>query len=290
MRQLKISCVGIVLLANCLYVTSLWSSQTTAPSIAATGIEKAIIEKEAKEKTEKRSASESRFVCHVPTLDEEFAYLKWEISEISFCRKNYPQHKVETLVPRHRLFQEICQKPTIFSDLGDEAVKKIFQSEVYDEHAYAKAFEVISSPKVQDRVQCALVQLVALQRNWGFEIFPRYTIALTLYGPGGSYHPSISTIRIKTAPQAVPLRAPETIIHETVHMGIEENIVQKYKLAHWEKERLVDLICSLYLKEIVPDYCIQKSGDKKIDPFITLDAIVHNLPAAIESFVKQYPR
>ena len=42
-----------------------------------------------------------------------------------------------------------------------------------------------------------------------------------------------------------------TIIHEIVHIGIEEPIVRKYNLDQWQKERVVDLICKLYLKDII---------------------------------------
>ncbi len=35
-----------------------------------------------------------------------------------------------------------------------------------------------------------------------------------------------------------------TPVHELVHIGIEEIIVQRFKLSHWEKERTVDLVTS----------------------------------------------
>lgn len=82
----------------------------------------------------------------------------------------------------------------------------------------------------------------------------------------------------------------KSFLHEIVHIGIKEAIVKKYKLNHWEKERLVDLICSQYLNEVLPAYKMQQKGDKRIDAFVDQYAITHDLPSAIVRFVEQYPR
>jgi hypothetical protein len=83
---------------------------------------------------------------------------------------------------------------------------------------------------------------------------------------------------------------PNTAIHEIVHLGIEENIVRKYRLTHEEKERLVDLICEMRFKKLYPENDLQKRGDSRIDEFITLEALNNNLPLAVENYVKKYPR
>ena len=75
-----------------------------------------------------------------------------------------------------------------------------------------------------------------------------------------------------------------------VHLGIQEHIVNKYQLSHWEKERLVDLICSTCFADILPKYHLQKIETLTIDTFATKEAIMHDLPKAIEAFVAQYPR
>jgi hypothetical protein len=63
-----------------------------------------------------------------------------------------------------------------------------------------------------------------------------------LYGLGGRYNLSTATVTLLTT-EFLKKPASETILHEIVHIGIEETIVNKYRLSHWEKERLVDLIC-----------------------------------------------
>lgn len=65
-----------------------------------------------------------------------------------------------------------------------------------------------------------------------------------------------------------------------VHIGIDKNIVKKYQLAHWEKERVVDLICSLAFENILNNYKLQSKGEKRLDAFVNneISSIVKELP------------
>jgi hypothetical protein len=49
-----------------------------------------------------------------------------------------------------------------------------------------------------------------------------------------------------------------------VHIGIEKNIVKEYQLTHWEKERVVDLICSLAFGDILHNYKLQPKGENDL--------------------------
>jgi len=79
----------------------------------------------------------------------------------------------------------------------------------------------------------------------------------------------------------------ETVIHEITHIGIEESIVEKYKLNHWEKERLVDLIVKIIFKEELPDYNLQKNECTELDQYIEVEAI-KNLPEVISKFKQKF--
>jgi hypothetical protein len=81
----------------------------------------------------------------------------------------------------------------------------------------------------------------------------------------------------------------QTVVHEIVHLGIENSVVRKYKLNHWEKERLVDLVCQRKFGEIFPDYQLQEKGDSRIDSYIT-DEALNNLPLAIKKYVNAFSR
>jgi len=61
-------------------------------------------------------------------------------------------------------------------------------------------------------------------------------IFLTNYGVGGSYK----------LPNEIILKFPfkkgaKGVAHEIIHLLIQEDVI-KYKISHWEKERIVDLI------------------------------------------------
>lgn len=63
-----------------------------------------------------------------------------------------------------------------------------------------------------------------------------FVINLTNYGVGGSYHlPNLITLNINNK------KCFNIVIHEIIHLLIEDQI-QKKRVEHWEKERIVDLI------------------------------------------------
>ena len=68
-----------------------------------------------------------------------------------------------------------------------------------------------------------------------------YEVVLTKYGVGGSYYADTGKIIVNINTKKVI----DTIQHEIIHTGIEY-LIQKYKVSHWRKERLVGLICKKY--------------------------------------------
>lgn len=83
-----------------------------------------------------------------------------------------------------------------------------------------------------------------------FKLKPKkeYKVFLTNYGAGGSYGPPDKVI-VRNNPKNY--RA-FTVGHEIIHLMIHE-FIEKYKIKHWTKERLVDL----YMKKIFSDYQMQ---------------------------------
>lgn len=71
---------------------------------------------------------------------------------------------------------------------------------------------------------------------FGNNISKEVHVYLIAYGVYGSYNlPNTIFLRFNQK------NIVKTIIHEIIHLLIEEKI-QKYKIEHWEKERIVDLI------------------------------------------------
>lgn len=73
----------------------------------------------------------------------------------------------------------------------------------------------------------------------GLPIQHEYEVLFTKYGVGGSYGlPNFIQININY-PNARDVLS--TVFHEVIHLTIE-NLIKEYKIDHWTKERLVDLI------------------------------------------------
>lgn len=75
----------------------------------------------------------------------------------------------------------------------------------------------------------------------GLRVQPEYILILTKYGVGGSYNePNYIVVNVhgKSAKSIIA-----TVVHEVIHLAIEK-FIKKYKIKHWYKERIVDLIAS----------------------------------------------
>jgi hypothetical protein len=201
-----------------------------------------------------------------PTKKEAFCLAMYYIRKLPW----YIQNKCPVDLPEHEVFKELYKNPEAILSYDENYLRNIFYTEIYDITAFDKGLEKIC--KTYELVNAALKKIAAFHENWGFKLMPQYEIILTLYGPGGNYNSVTGQVIIKTTTDGTfscwQNNVATTIIHEIVHIGIEENIVHKYKLTHNEKERLVDLICSNYLKEFLPNYKLQERGDINIDPFI----------------------
>lgn len=226
------------------------------------------------------------FIIRPQTQDEAYICVERIIDRLPFYEKMGYHATLPTLPEfealRHR------EKPISVEEKAQ--LRTVFYANLYDLSAFDASMTQLKQS--EEIIKKACEKLLVLKNNWGFKLFDTYTIFLTLYGPGGRYFTQNNTIElVVNAYSATRYReAYQSAIHEMIHLGIEELLVQKYKLSHWEKERLVDLICSTYLKDLLPKYFMQKQGDRKIDAFVNEETIVHDLPSAIARFVVQYPR
>lgn len=85
-------------------------------------------------------------------------------------------------------------------------------------------------------------------KKCSLKFYSEYEVFFSAYGTGGSYQlPNLLIVNAKRSWQIGLLR---TIIHEIIHLSIEEYIRQ-YKIDHWVKERIVDLIFEKFFPELV---------------------------------------
>lgn len=128
-----------------------------------------------------------------------------------------------------------------------------------------------------------------LQKIKGFKRSDDHKINLRIVSPVyGQYNANNANIFIK-AFEAKDDRVNTIqilVLHEMLHASIEDNIIKKYNLEHWEKERLVDLIISIVLPDICPGYHIQEKGEGKMNKYINQET-VYDLPSAIEKYLEE---
>ena len=214
---------------------------------------------------------------------------------------SYKSNGYRAPFPSYPQFKELEEHPETIPTVDKEPYFKRFVDEIYKPLDLTPLQKLLTDNL--ELLKTALDSLRKLKEKWGFKISPQYTIFPTLYGVGGSYNASLGYINLKiyvTGPQTYQLPPfPETIIHEMIHIGIEDIIVKQFRLTQWETEGLVDLIAELYLnirdflpnyKNQIPDSKIQPADNKRIREFITLEKICDNLPEAIKEYVTRYPR
>lgn len=223
-----------------------------------------------------------KLIIRAQNLEEEFDYLWWVIKDLSFYKKN----DYVVVLPKHKLFLDLIKE----NKLDKRKIHKLFKEEIYNLSYFKLGIEKLEKNRlIFDKVNKIFEKMC---KKWGLILFEEYDVLLTAYGPGGSYTPLGNKAKIlilTTADGQFKINPIETIIHEMVHLGIEKNIVEKFKLEHWEKETLVDSICFFKFRELIPNYKYQNYGNTKIKDYINNET-VENIPNIVEKYVNDYPR
>lgn len=247
----------------------------------------------------------SNITIQFQNIQEEFENLIYQISQVPF----YKEHGYSPSLSSHSVFENLVKSEAhinaiqkmindevyplpddyVIHDITIGKLKEVFESEVYSKLDYHNGIRILTNEK--HILQSAIDSASVLSNNWGFKTFPQYKILLTKYGVGGSYNETNGSIILLLSrfEKWSENEIQSTLVHEMVHLGIEESIIERYGLTQWEKERLVYLICTFYFNDISPDYSMQNKGDDRIDEFVNA-ASIKSLPVAIESYVKKFPR
>jgi predicted kinase len=227
--------------------------------------------------------SKYKLIIRGQNLEEEFDYLWWVVNNLSF----YKENNYTVGLPNNQLFLDLVEEKR----LNKEKLFKLFKEEIYSLDFFKLGIENLE--KYRPIFDKANEIFEEMNKKWGFRLFDKYEILLTAYGPGGTYDffkNRAKIIMLTTNDGNFRRINPiETIIHEMVHLGIEENVVRKFRLKHWEKEALVDSICFLKFKKIISDYKYQIHGNAGIRNYIN-DKTVENIPEIIKKYTSDYPR
>ena len=230
--------------------------------------------------------AQSKYISiSIPTIEQEATSIWRTINDIEFLEKQ--GYKIN--LPENDVIQSLIAKSKN-GKFGNDDFTEIYN--LLEANIYAKSNYKLALKKVraQDELINKLVNQLYTSKNnwdWEFKTFEIYNIVFTLYGTGGSYDPDLGTVTLFTTLDGEFMNydnPTNTIIHEIIHMGIEKSIVQKYKVSHGLKERIVDIVAYIMFREFLPEYRIQSMGDTKIDDYLKVRKDISEL----DSIVKKY--
>lgn len=233
-------------------------------------------------------ASRKSISISIPTIEQEATSIWRTINDITFLTEQ--GYRIN--LPKNDLIDSLITKSKngTFGNEDFPSIYNLLESEVYKQSNYSSALAKVrdQTPLINDIIR----QIEASKQswNWPFKMFDTYEVVFTLYGSGGSYDPDTGTVTLFTTTRGefMNYKSPaNTIIHEIVHMGVEESIVQKYGLSHGLKERIVDTIVFLLFAEQLPEYKIQNMGDTKIDKYLEQKTDLKKLDSIIEAYLKE---
>lgn len=223
----------------------------------------------------------------VPTAVEEADQVWSTISDITF----FEQQGYSLNLPKGKLIDTLITK----SKSGDlrpadhAALKKFMSQEIYSLADYEKGARLIEGQK--GLLHDLLTGLESDHFSWGFKEFVVYEVRLTLYGSGGSYDPDTGTIVVLTTVNGgfkQYSNPVNTLMHEIVHIGLEHPIMEKYKVPHGLKERIVDRFVDLSFGAHLPEYRIQDMGDARIDAQLRSKKDLENLDQIVAQFLREH--
>ena len=199
------------------------------------------------------------FNIYTPTCDEAFKLLSNHLRGLSWYQKNGYLSRIRLFQNSpYPLIQEILKQHS-FDELAgilDSMLKQKyierFEQEIYRpaEKTYQLCQEKIQS--ILPDVQKVYPKIQALNKSWGFKIWPQYEIRVDPFCCGGQYWPEEKQdkgiIILGIANGIHPERIVGTMIHEMIHTGIEyllinPNHADNPPIKHFEKERIVDHLC-----------------------------------------------
>ncbi len=223
---------------------------------------------------------------HTPSAQEETDHIWRTIIDIEF----FEQHNYPVNLPRNGFIDSLKMrsKHKQLSDDDYEMLGKLMADHIYRPSDYEAGYRKIADQK--ELLQKMIRRLHQTDYDWPFKKFDRYRVNLTLYGSGGSYNPEDGSLIILTTPQGQFRQydnPANTIIHEIVHIGIQESIIDRYQVPHTLKERIVDTFVLLNFREELPAYRLQEMGENRSDAYLKNKADLFNLEEAVQRMLKK---
>ncbi|MEM6343575.1 MAG: hypothetical protein AAF927_06825 [Bacteroidota bacterium] len=225
---------------------------------------------------------EDALIIKHPSIEQEATSIWRTINDINFLESQGYQIKL----PKNEAIDNLIEKSK-GGEFGNEdyaTIYNLLEGGIYQRENYDKALAKILSQKALIVSAMEKLEEKRAEWTWDFKQYESYEIILTLYGTGGSYEPETGNITLLTNAEGAFMKYDKpanTIIHEMVHLGIENSLIQTYKVNHVLKEKIVDTIVYLLFQESLPDYQIQNMGPTAIDGQFNEAADLAGLQATI---------
>jgi hypothetical protein len=148
---------------------------------------------------------------------------------------NFELKRVKSTLAKLDWYTSQGYKPRLPEGINSSSSVKEIKNKITEE------FDEIKYKQVADKILSDFSKInkelsKKIKETFNKKIPTSFVIYLTNYGTGGSYESSNIVIFNLNSKKGY-----KTIIHEIIHLIIEPWI-QEYKIQHWEKERIVDLI------------------------------------------------
>jgi len=153
-----------------------------------------------------------------------------ELSRVKETIKRLPWYR------EHNYSETFAKLPLDITEASTEEEMVAAVSKEYDRQFFKKIAE-----DIQDKWGTVASGFEELRKMHGIELRDSYAVVLTKYGSGGSYDLSTGTLIINIGSPKKRERIIGVIVHEIVHLTIQ-NLIDKYEVPHWSKEKLVDML------------------------------------------------
>jgi hypothetical protein len=223
-----------------------------------------------------------KYVVSIPTAEEEANTLLNQISR----RNNSVRY------PNTQLINDARNKVNgggTLTSAEETALKRHFINDVYNPQDYQASYGTVNGVLATAKNQGSVFEYY--KKAWGFFIPEKYTITISLYQTNGMYRPYTGEIILpitkennhwgNTRPPAL-----SSILHESIHIGIEEIIIQRYQVPSVMKEYIVDQFMEHHFKNICPNYWKGTQETPPISKIFQADDVFDNLPTRVRDFMK----
>jgi hypothetical protein len=222
-----------------------------------------------------------KFIVHIPSAQEEAEYIFYLLNSAPFFERN----GYNLSLPDNPFINSLKSKVYDGNSLDDNDFAQLitlFKEKIYDRTDYYESFDIVKKAARAADTQIKIFE--AYKQKWGFYIPNVYYVMLSSYGTGGEAF-SDDVIVLKISTDINLQRALGSMLHEAIHIGIHESIIQKYDVPWQINERIVDHFVSRHFMRLVPNYRMQSVGNASIDIIFEDNDVFDHLPVRVGEFM-----